>query len=338
MSKTKILVTGYGGFLGGAICRRLLATGYAVRGVARRHYPALADAGVEPIQGDLVDPQICRSAMEGCDAVIHTAALAGVWGPAGKYESANVDATHYLLDAAREYDSVRAFVFTSSPSVTFDGRPQSGIDESVEYPTRWLCHYPRTKALAEQAVLAANSEALPTCAIRPHLIWGEGDPHLIPRLIQKAKSGGLKRVGSGKNLIDTVHVEAAAEAHCQALGELLNNPMTRCCGKAYFLSDNEPIECWEWLSEILRLADVAVPDSSVSFGVAYRVGAILEWGFRVLGKKTEPPMTRFVASQLGVDHYFDISAAKRDFGYQPICNRSERFADMESWLKELARD
>jgi 2-alkyl-3-oxoalkanoate reductase len=330
----RILVTGYGGFLGTAVCRWLLSQGYDVRGIARSEYPDLRRMGVETIQADLRDSAAVAKACQGIDAVIHTAALAGVWGPRALYESINVDSTKNLLEESRR-NNASAFVYCSSPSVTFNGGDQCGIDESVPYPTHWLCDYPRTKAIAEQLVLAANSpQQMLTCSLRPHLIWGQSDPHLIPRLIDRARSGRLARIGSGRNLIDTVHVENAAQAHGLALEKLLQRDLNA-AGRSYFITDGEPIECWQWISQILTTAEVRVPRKSIPFSVAYAIGAALELAYGALGRQSEPPMTRFVAAQLGKHHYFNIESARRLLGYNPQTNRSARLAEMAPWLKSL---
>ncbi len=322
-----ILVSGYGGFLGHAICKELLSHGFRVRGIARGKYPELGAMGVECIQASATSLEACEYACRGMDGVIHTAALAGVWGPARNYEDINVNATDNLLKSCKKL-GIRAFVFTSSPSVTFDGTAQCNIDESVDYPKHWLCHYPRTKAIAEQHVLAENSSSgLATCSLRPHLIWGVGDPHLIPRVIEKCRTGRLRRVGDGKNLIDTVHVDFAASAHRLAMERLLNRDQNA-SGRAYFITDGEPVECWNWITTILESAKMAPPNKSISFRTAYRLGGILEAMYRMLRISTEPPMTRFVAAQLGVDHYFNISSARERLGYVPISNRARCVADL----------
>ena len=329
---TKVLVTGYGGFLGQAICRELLRTGYRVRGLARNRYVELEKLGVECVQASATERTACELACSGVDAVIHTAALAGVWGPASQYEQANIVATDNLLSVCKS-KGIGSFVFTSSPSVTFDGAAQRNTDEQAPYPKTWLCHYPRTKAIAEQHVLEANNSRLATCSLRPHLIWGVGDPHLIPRVISRCRSGRLRRVGDGKNRIDTVHVDHAAIAHRLALERMLDKD-ANASGRPYFITDGAPVECWEWLTTILRSANLTPPTKSISLKAAYRLGSVLETMYRMAGIRSEPPMTRFVAAQLGVDHYFDISAAKERLGYKPIENRDERIAELNESTSE----
>lgn len=332
---TKVLVTGYGGFLGAAICRSLISAGFSVRGVARSRYPELEQMGVECWQGDVSNRDTVRQALKDCDAVVHTAAKAGVWGGWDDYYRINTLATSHLLEAAHEHQ-LGAFVFTSSPSVTFAGTPQSGVDETAPYPERWLCFYPHTKALAEQAVLrAADVGSVKTCALRPHLIWGRGDPHLFPRVIERAKTGRLRRVGAGTNLIDTVHVDNAATAHRLALEKLLSGS-NEVNGQAMFLTDGQPVECWAWISRILQTAGVTIPNKSISFAAAYRLGGALEAVYWMLGRKTEPPMTRFVAAQLAMDHYFSIARARELIGYAPNMNIDQKFDDCRPWLRQLA--
>lgn len=331
----RILVTGYGGFLGAAICQQLIQDGYQVRGLARGIYPKLANLGVECIQGSITDPQSVSASLQNVDAVIHTAAIAGVWGKASDYQSINVDATDLLLRGSQSI-GIRAFVYTSSPSVTFDGQPQSGINEHVPYPTKWLCDYPRTKAIAEQWVLAANNPtSFATCSLRPHLIWGVGDPHLIPRVIERCRAGRLRRVGSGQNLIDTVHVDHAAQAHVLALKKMLAGD-PNASGRAYFITDGHPVRCWDWITTILDCAGLKPPSRSISLQSAYRIGRVLETLYGWIGKTQEPPMTRFVALQLGVDHYFDISAAQDRLGYAPNLNRQVKIEEMRRWLMPVS--
>ena len=317
----KALVTGGGGFLGLYIVEQLVARGDQVRNVSRSRYPELDALGVESIQGDLRDPQTATTACEGVDVVFHTAAVAGIWGPWEYYHGINTVATHNVVAGCQTH-GVPKLVFTSSPSVTFDGSDQRDVDESVPYPTQWLCHYPHTKALAEQHVLEANgTNGLMTCSLRPHLIWGPRDHHLIPRLLERARSGKLRQVGDGANMVDMIYVENAAAAHLQAADAL--EPGSPVCGQTYFISQGEPVNCWDWISQILALADLPAITKSISFRAAWRIGAVMEGAYRLLRLKSEPRMTRFLAAQLAKDHYFDIRRAIDDFGYRPQVSTEE---------------
>jgi nucleoside-diphosphate-sugar epimerase len=317
----RALVTGAGGFLGRYIAEQLVARGDEVRSVSRGTYPELDALGVESIAGDLRDRRIASDACRGMDVVFHTAGVAGIWGSWDYFHSINTVATENIVAGCREH-GVPKLVYTSSPSVTFDGAAQSGVDETVPYPTHWLCHYPHSKALAEQHVLRANDRGgLLTCSLRPHLIWGPRDRHLIPRLLARARTGRLLRVGDGKNLVDMVYVENAATAHLQAAEALQVGAAA--CGRAYFISQGEPVNCWDWINEILALAGLPAIERSISFSAAYRLGRAMELVYGALRIKAEPRMTRFLAAQLAKDHYFDIRRAREDLGYSAQISTAE---------------
>lgn len=326
----KVAVTGANGFLGREVVRQLRARGDQVIAVTRRPDPEFAQGGVENRLADLRDAAKTAAALQGADAVIHTAAVAGIWGPWKHYYESNTLGTQNVLDACGAHQIPR-LVFSSSPSVTFAADDQCNLAEDAPYASQWLCGYPRSKALAEQAVLAANEDdKLLTCALRPHLIWGPGDQHLIPRLIARARAGKLVQVGDGENLIDTIYIENAAEAHLLALDRL--SPSSPVCGKAYFLSQGEPVNCWKWIGDILALVGLEPPKRKISFDVAWRAGALLETVHRLLPSSWEPRMTRFLAAQLAKSHYFDISAARRDFGYTPRISIEEGMRRLGAWL------
>ncbi len=327
----RALVTGGGGFLGNAIITQLLARGDHVRSLARGDYPELARMGVECVRGDLRDAATTEAACADRDVVFHAAAVAGIWGPWEHFYGINVLGTRYVIAGCQKH-GVPRLVYTSSPSVTFDGGSQENVDESVGYARRWLCHYAQTKAIGEQEVLAANGRELASCALRPHLIWGPGDQHLIPRLIARARSGQLRRVGDGTNRIDMVYVDNAAEAHWQAADALA--PASPVAGNAYFISQGEPVNCWQWIDEILALAGLPPIERAISLSAAWNIGAAMEVVYRTFRWQSEPRMTRFLAAQLGMSHYFDIGRARRDFNYSPRVSKEE---GMQRLAASLAR-
>jgi nucleoside-diphosphate-sugar epimerase len=331
----RVLVTGAGGFLGLYLVEQLVARGDQVRAFCRGSYPELENLGVEVVRGDLRDPAAVSAACREIDVVHHVASVAGIWGPWDHFYGINVLGTQHLLAACRQH-GVSRLVYTSSPSVTFDGSEQCGVDESAPYPQTWLCHYAHTKALAEQAVLAAHDDqALRTCALRPHLIWGPRDNHLIPRLLERARLGQLRIVGNGSNRIDMIYVENAASAQIQAADAL--TPGSPLGGRAYFISQGEPVACWPWINEILTLAGVPPVHRRVPATVAYAAGAVLEQAYRLMGRTDEPRMTRFLAAQLSKSHYFDISRARQDFGYEPRISTAEGMARLARELRPSPR-
>jgi nucleoside-diphosphate-sugar epimerase len=316
----KALVTGGGGFLGTAIVRLLQLRGDDVRSFSRGDYPHLRELNVQQIRGDIADRAAVDAAVTGCDIVFHVAAKAGVWGRYRDYFAANVASIENVIAACKRF-GVRRLVFTSSPSVVFHGGDMEGVNESVPYPKRFEANYPKTKAFAEQRVLSANSPGLGTVSLRPHLIWGPGDPHLIPRLLARARAGKLKRIGRTPKQVDTIYIDNAAQAHVLAADRLF--PGSPIAGKAYFLSQGEPVILWDFINRILSAAGLPAVRKSVPFKLAWLAGACLEGIYRLLRIRSEPPMTRFVARQLSTAHWFDISAARRDLGYEPIVSTEE---------------
>ena len=321
------LVTGGGGFLGRYIVEQIVARGDQVRVFSRQRYPELDKLGVETRTGDLQDTSAVTAACEGMDVVFHAAALPGIWGPWKLFHGVNTLGTQHVLEGCRRH-GVGRLVFTSSPSVVYDGHDHLGADESLPYSTKFLCHYPRSKALAEQAVLAANGiEGLATCALRPHLIWGPRDTQLIPRLIERAKRGQLRRVGDGRNLISMVYVENAARAHLQAADALtLASPVA---GQAYFINEPDPVNLWDWVNTLLGRAGLPPITKSISAGAASAIGAVLEGVYGLLSISSEPRMTRFLASQLSRSHWYRVEKAQRDFGFESLVSVDEGLRRLE---------
>ncbi|AEG12022.1 Sterol-4-alpha-carboxylate 3-dehydrogenase (decarboxylating) [Shewanella baltica OS183] len=363
-------VTGAGGFLGKAICLRLLAAGIKVTGFARGHYPELEALGVVMLQGDLVNKDQLQQAMQGCDIVFHVASKAGVWGDRDSYFCPNVKGAANVIAACKAL-KINKLVYTSTPSVTFAGQDESGIDESIPYATSFLNYYAHSKAIAEKMMLDANQVgdvsvesaaatqattatisdnnlattqvaipntsqvtapyALKTVALRPHLIWGPGDPHLVPRVLARGRLDKLKLVGREDKLVDTIYIDNAAYAHVLAALELCQ-AKPKCQGEAYFLSNDEPITMAKMLNLILACDALPPVTKRVPQSVAYVAGAVLETVYFLLKKQEEPMMTRFVARQLSCSHYFDISAAKRDLGYRALISINEGMARLKASL------
>lgn len=328
------LVTGATGFLGRAIVEQLVARGDRVRAFCRRDDARLRALGVEMTFGDLGDAEAVAAACRGVDCVFHTAAIAGIWGRWTDYWKTNVLGTQAVTSGCLRH-SVGRLVYTSSPSVTFDGRDQIDVDESAPYSRHFLAHYPRSKAMAEQHVLGLHApQRLAVCALRPHLIWGPGDRHLVPRLIARARAGRLRRIGSGRNLIDMVYVDNAAVAHLAAADRLLDSSAANPGGRAYFISQGEPVSCWPWIDEILARANLPPVRRRLPLAAAWALGAACEAVYAALGVRREPPMTRFLALQLGRSHYFNISAARKDLNYRPAVATAEGMERLARWLRD----
>ncbi|MBI5239440.1 MAG: NAD-dependent epimerase/dehydratase family protein [Elusimicrobia bacterium] len=327
----KVLVTGGGGFVGGAVARVLRRHGHEVRSLSRREHPELAQHGVGEVPGDLLDFDSVRAACRGADAVVHCAAKVGLWGPLEEFHKANVTGTGNVLRACQEL-GIRKLVYTSSPSVVFDGRDVEGWDESAPYSRSFDSFYSRTKATAEEMVLSSNTASFATVAIRPHLVWGPGEDKLVSRLLAKARNGELRRIGTLNKKVDSTYVDDAAEAHRLALDRL--EPRSPVAGRAYFISAGEPRPVWDVVNDILAAAGLPPVTAAVS-SLAARLAA---WGYETFyaaaGKAEEPPLTRFLVQQLTTAHWFDISAARRDLGYSPQVPFEAALERLRVWLAQ----
>jgi nucleoside-diphosphate-sugar epimerase len=336
----KALVTGGGGFIGKAIVQALRARGDEVSTLARGDYPELAALGCAVFRGDVADASAVTRAALGCDVVFHVAAKAGVWGKRADYERVNVRGTDNVIDACLRAE-VPKLVFTSSPSVAHAGGDLEGVDATHPYPAEsaYAADYPRTKAIAEKRVRAANGRVLAgdsgrrlaTVSLRPHLVWGPGDNHLVPRIVARARAGQLRIVGDGRAKVDSTYIDNAVEAHLAAEAALtVEGPLG---GNAYFVSNGEPLPVGDLINRIVAAAGAPPVTRHVPYRLAYLVGAVSELVYRVLGRDDEPRMTRFVAEQLATAHWFDLTPCARDFGWRPRVSIDEGMTRLASWLR-----
>lgn len=325
----KVLVTGGNGFLGRAVVAELKRRGHQVSSASRRPSAELAAMGVRTLTCDLRNREHVERAVEGHEAVVHCAALTGLAGARVDFVRTNVEGTQAVLAACRAH-GVRRLVYTSSPSVVFDGRDHRRADESLPYPRRHLAAYPATKAIAEREVLGANGASLATVALRPHLILGPGEANLMPRLVARARAGKLIVVGGGHNEVSFTWVDNAAAAHADALERL--EPNARGAGRAYFVAQKEPVELWSWLAQLFTRAGIPPPAGRVSRTGAYLAGAACELVWGLTRRRGEPPMTRFLAQQLGACHSYAIGALEREFGYAERVSTAEATERLVTWL------
>lgn len=326
------LVTGGGGFVGRALVKQLVALGVQVRVIGRNPYPDLEDLGVRCYVGNICNREAMTTASKNVDAVFHVAALAGIWGEWQEYYRTNVLGTENVIASCKS-NNVPRLIYTSTPSVVFDRKDIINGTEELPYATKFLCNYARSKVMAEKMVLGSNSPTLLTIALRPHLIWGPGDPHLLPRLIESGRKKLLKIVGDGTNLVDISYIENVAHAHVLAAVNLATNKTA--AGKPYFISQDAPVNLWNWINDLFVEMNIPVVDKTVSFSTAYRAGALLEWIHKHFRTNKEPKMTRFLAEQLAKSHYFSTSKALEDLQYEPLISTEEGMRRTIKWLRAL---
>ncbi len=326
----KVLVTGGGGFVGKALVKGLRARGIDCIVFGRNRYPEAEDLGAVCCIGDIRNRDLLTECSKGVDTVFHVASLTGIWGQWTDYFSINVQGTENVLFAC-EKNSIPRLIYTSTPSVVFNRADIVNGDESLPYPEVFLCHYAHTKALAEKMVLHANYSSFATCALRPHLIWGPGDPHLIPRLFERGRRGQLKVIGKGGNLVDLTYIDNAAHAHLLAADNLEGSRTA--AGKAYFISQGQPVNLWQWINRLFQEAGIPQVRRKVPFMIAYTAGMILEKIHTGISSGKEPKMTRFLAEQLAKSHCFSIENARKDLGYSPVVSTEEGIQNLLRWIR-----
>ena len=302
-----------------------------MRCYSRREIPALAEMGAEIIVGKFDDGSALATACHGVATVFHVAGRVGVWGPAAPFFRVNEGGTRAVIAACRRADVPR-LVYTSSPSVVYNGGHLSGVDESAPLCMRAPCAYPTSKAAAERAIAAANSRLLRTISLRPHLVWGPGDRNVVTRALALAKSGRLRIVGSGANRVDLTHIENVVDAHLLAEATLAASD-SPAAGRAYFITNGEPVVLWEFINKLCEAAGIPPVRKRISLPAAMAVGAALEFVWTLLRRKEDPPMTRFVAKELATDHFFSIDAARRDLGYVPRVSMAEGMRELAPMLR-----
>ncbi len=309
------LITGGGGFVGRAVVKRLLASNIKPVILGRHYYPGLDDSRIRQVRGDICSPETVIQAARGCDTIFHIAAKAGIWGSKQEYYAVNLQGTRNVIKAC-EVNGIKRLIHTSSPSVVFAEHDLAGIDETAPYAEKFFCHYAASKAAAEKLILSVNGADLKTTAIRPHLIWGPGDNHLIPRILERARRGRLVQVGEGNNMVDISYIDNVAEAHILTAENLCRSASA--AGRAYFISQGQPVNLWGWINQLLEQAGLPPVRKKISFKTAYIIGAVLEFIYHGLRIRREPLMTRFMALQLARSHWFSIKSAENDLGYHPL--------------------
>ena len=315
----KYIVTGGGGFVGKALCLRLKGEGHEVIALGRREYPELEAAGVKTFQLDISsDRSLFAPIFHGADAVFHVAAKVDMWGRYEDFFRSNVLGARNIIACCKE-QRVPKLIYTSSPSVIAGDSDLEGVNESYPYPRRHKAFYPMTKAMAEREVLAAcESRDFFSISLRPHLIFGPGDQHFVPTILERARSGRMLQVGSGRNLVDFTFIEDCIEAHLCALRALDSNPA--CRGRAYFISQGEPFPMYGWINKVLALNGLPPVQRKVPKMAAKLVAWCCETASSILPGHPEPLLTRFLVSEMTTHHYFDISRAREDLGYKPSCS------------------
>ena len=325
----KVLVTGGGCFLGKAIVKKLLKKGCLVKSFSRNYYSELDQLGVEQNQGDLQNLNQIIDASKGCDLVFHVAAKPGLWGTWDEFFGANVTGTKNVINACKK-NKITRLIYTSSPSVIFDGKDMEGVDEKTPYPEKFEGYYSETKAMAEKIVVKETAHDFKTIILRPPFIFGPEDNHIMPSIIDRAKK--LKKIGRIDDLVDFIYIDNAADAHILAAEKLKSN--FSLSGNIYFISQDHPVSKWDMADQYLALAGLPPIKGRVSGNTAYCAGAVFEFIYRIFRIKKVPPITRFAAKEAATSHWFDISKAKKELGYVPKISIEQGLQQLKQWFEK----
>jgi nucleoside-diphosphate-sugar epimerase len=325
----KVLLTGGRGLIGGVIAHELLDRGHEVTLLQRTPSGLEAHERLTEQLGDIRDLSAVNQACRGMDGVIHAAALVGITGSWSDFESANVQGTQSVLDAARAA-GVSRFVYVSSPSVAHSGKALVGAAAGVADPDSARGHYARSKAIAERVVLAQSSATFASAAIRPHLVWGPGDEQLVGRIVDRARSGRLVLIDHGRALIDSTYSANVGSAVVSGLERVGRADVN---GRAFVVSNGEPRTVAELVTRIVAAAGLPAPTRSIPYRAAYGAGALVEGMWRISGRRTEPPMTRFLAEQLATAHWFDQRETQIALDWRPRVSLDEGFVELGNWYR-----
>jgi nucleoside-diphosphate-sugar epimerase len=329
----RVLVTGAGSLLLRGAAEAFAARGDDVVCLQRRPLAGALPAGVTEVHGDVRDRDAVLRAAEGCDAIVHGAARVGVVGSWADFESVNVGGTLHVLDAASAH-GIERVVHVSTPSVAHEGASLVGVGAGTAVTGRRGAFYAESKAVAELAALGADRAALAVVAIRPHLVWGPGDTQLVGRIVERARAGRLALIGTGAALVDTTYVDNAVDSLVAAADAV--RPGAACAGRAYVIANGEPRTVRELMQRICESAGVPFAPRRVPARAALVVGSLVErvWP-RV--RDDEPPITRFIAEQLGTAHWFDPRPAADDLGWVPRTTLDEGFERLRAWFSGEGR-
>jgi len=324
----KVLVTGTGSLLLGGIASELVRRGDDVVCLQRRPSAFIGHQNAHEVLADICDAEAVAAAAHGCDAIIHGAARVGIVGSQKEFYETNVIGTSNILQAA-ELHNISRLVFVSTPSVAHTGDSLIGAPAGEAEIGRSRSYYAESKAIAERTVLNARNEHLAVVAVRPHLVWGPGDTQLVGRIVDRAASGRLAVIGTGDALVDSTYIDNAISAHVAALDAL--HIGSACDGKAYVVSNGEPRTVNELMRSMCESAGIPFEPRHVSLALGIRLGSLIERLWPLM-RSSEPPLTRFVAEQLGTAHWFDQRAVQQDLGWTPQVSLDEGFQRLTQWF------
>lgn len=329
----RAVVTGATGFLGGALARRLHGMGWEVTALGRNPVKLneLEDEGIRPLRADISKRDEISDVFNRQEVVFHCAALPSPWGNFEKFYQANVIGTRNVVQACLD-DNVKRLVYVSTPSIYFGHGSRVGVKETDPLPEP-VSNYAHTKLLAEEEIDKGFANGLPVVSIRPRALFGEGDTVIFPRLLSRLKTGRLPILGDGENMVDLTYIQNVVDA----LLLCVESPV-KTLGKKYNISNAEPVMIWKLIERICDELKFSRPARKISLRTANLAGAAFELIYSLIPYSPEPPLTRLSVSMMANSTTLDISASKKELGYQPKISVDEGVQRFLSWWKKINPD
>ncbi|XP_077983630.1 sterol-4-alpha-carboxylate 3-dehydrogenase, decarboxylating-like [Glandiceps talaboti] len=318
-SKTCTVIGGCG-FLGRHIVEKLLDKGYSVSVFDLRQ--TFEDDRVKFFTGDLCSQEDLLPSVQDSYAVFHCASPAAASNNKELFYKVNVTGTRNVIATCKK-GGVQRLVLTSSASVVYEGQDIENGSEDLPYAATPMDYYTETKILQEKVMLAANSpdEDFFTIAIRPHGIFGPRDVQMLPTTVEMAKLGKTKYIiGNGKNMVDFTYVDNVVHGHLQAAEHLgKNSPV---CGKAYNITNDEPIYFWTFMTRMLTGLDYPAPWIHLPYYLVYFIAMFLQLVCFILKPihEIKPSFTPMRVALAGTHHYYSSQRAKDELDYKPLVN------------------
>jgi nucleoside-diphosphate-sugar epimerase len=318
----KVFVTGGSGFVGQNLIPLLVDKGYTVYALARSAtaIEKVEKMGAIAIVGDLDNQQGIAQGTKDAETVFHLAASVDFFASEKLLYNLHVKATALVLEEAKKA-GVRNLVYLGAASVIMNGRPILKADESF-VSDNIIDGYSRTKLAAEKLVLAANSIQIRTLSIRPPLIWGKGDPNILPAIIEAIQKGQMQFIGGGAHQIVTCHVKNVCEA-------LLLAEQGGHGGESYFITDGEPVVFRDFIERYVGTQGISVPDKSVSVGMAKFIAGMMEFVWKTFHLKGHPPLYKAMVNTLGLAFITSDAKARSEFGYQGSMSVTQGLAEIK---------
>lgn len=311
-NETNVLVTGASGLVGRRVVSDLVKRGYRVTAVVRSdpHRRELEAIGAQAVSGDLADPSTLDAPLKAANTVVHCAAHIGDWGPAEKYRAINVVALEHLLGIVRASERFRRWIQVSSLGV-YPARHHYGTDETTPPSLSGLDGYTKTKAEAEVLINdQINRHRFPAVILRPGFIYGPGERHSVPRIIEKFEAGKMKFIGRGDKLLNNTYVGNLSDAILLAM----ENPQA--VGETFNIRDQRLVTREEYINTIADYLGKPHPKHVPEWLARTLVGPMET--FAKLTNATQAPLltgARIKFMTLNLD--FSIAKAKRVLGYHP---------------------